>query len=88
MAWAGAMGPISLTQIVEHYIGCIMFFEFSGGGLTGFGPASSPPSGPPWGIKGVLLLYLKANTSLFHAQDLTRPGPRARRIAGGFTQVL
>ena len=53
-----------------------MFFDFSGGGLPGFDPANSPPSGPPWGIKGVLLLYLKTNTSLLHARDLTRPRPQ------------
>ena len=53
-----------------------MFFDFSGGGLPRFDRAHCDPSGPPWGIKGVLLLYLKTNTSLLHAEDLTRPRPQ------------
>ena len=58
------------------YTGFISFFDFSGGGLPPFDPSNCAPSGPPWGIKGVLLLYLKTNTSLLHAEDLTRPRPQ------------
>ena len=53
-----------------------MFFDFSAGGVSRSDRASLPPSGPPWGIKGVLLLYLKTNTPLLHAEDLTRPRPQ------------
>ena len=46
------------------------------GWVTPSDPSLLPPSGPPWGIKGVLLLYLKTNTPLLHARDLTRPRPQ------------
>ena len=76
MVWAGAMGSVSVSQILNITQDLIVFFDFSGGGLTPFDPSHSDPSGLPWGIKGVLLLYLKTNTSLLHAQDLTRPRPQ------------
>ena len=63
-----------------------IFFDFSGGGLPPSGGSSLPPSGLPWGIKGVLLLYLKTYTprALFlRAGDLTRPRPQG---PGEFTR--
>ena len=45
-----------------------MFFDFSAGGVGTSGPSLLPPGGPPWVIKGVLLLYLKTNTPLLHAE--------------------
>ena len=75
-------GKPSLGRFKTHrlgsadYTGFIVFFDFSAGGVRGSGRALSTPSGPPWGIKGVLLLYLKTNTPLLHAEDLTRPRPQ------------
>ena len=52
-------------------------------------PGKYTPLGSSVGIKGVLLLYLKTNTSLLHARDLTRPRPQGLgEFYIGFINIL
>ena len=68
------MGPISVSQILNVTMVLLCFVYFSGGGVSDSGPSLSFPSGLPWGIKGVLSIFLE-QTNL-HAQDLTLPRPQ------------
>ena len=80
MAWPRAMGPISLSQIlnITQVLYCFLTYPVEACHVsTRHFP---PPQVHRGGIKGgSFLLFLNLKPSFLHARDLTRPGPRARR---------